>query len=303
MKAEIDYIGVSVGALILNEKGEIFLNKRSKLTRNEQGCWEAPGGAVDFNEIREDAVKREIKEEFGIDIEIIKTLQVSDEILSKHKQHWVATTYIAKIKRGQKPKIMEPHKCDGIGWFSLENLPSPLSYITTLDIKAYKKSLAQGERFITITLECFVKKDGKYLMLHRNKNKRIMPDVWMAPGGKREFNEGLFEAARREIMEETGLEIKNLRVKATGNAYLKDLNQELYFHFIVADYAGGKLMQNPKDGKLVWLKPKEIAKLPNLLSEIKKVLPYLFTENDKVISYKAVYEKGNRMVDFIFENS
>lgn len=35
-------------------------------------------------------------------------------------------------------------------------------------------------RNIAITLECFVKKDGKYLMLHRRNDKRIMPDVWMA---------------------------------------------------------------------------------------------------------------------------
>ena len=44
-----------------------------------------------------------------------------------------------------------------------------------------------SQRNIAVTLECFVKKDGKYLMLHRNPKKRIMPDVWMAPGGHREF--------------------------------------------------------------------------------------------------------------------
>ncbi|MEK7533716.1 MAG: NUDIX domain-containing protein [Patescibacteria group bacterium] len=157
------------------------------------------------------------------------------------------------------------------------------------------------QRNIAVALECFVKKDGKYLMLHRSKNKKIMPDVWMAPGGKREFNESLFEAARREIKEETGLEIKNLRIKATGNAYLKDLDQELYFHFIVGDYAGGKLKQNSEDGEFMWLTPKEISKLNNLLSEIREVMPYIFTNDDKVISYKAVYEKGNKMVDFQIE--
>lgn len=141
MRKGIDYIGVSVGALIINDKGEVFLNKRSKHTRNEQGSWEAPGGAVNFGELREDAVKREVKEEFGVDIQIIKTLQTSDEILAKYNQHWVATTYIAKIKNGQKPKIMEPNKSDAIGWFAFNKLPTPLSYITKLDIQTYKKYL------------------------------------------------------------------------------------------------------------------------------------------------------------------
>ena len=86
-------------------------------------------------------------------------------------------------------------------------------------------------RNIVVTLECFVKKGNKYLMLHRGAHKRIMPDIWMAAGGHREFNEGLFECARREVLEETGLTIKNIRVKAIGNAYVKDLQQEFFFPY------------------------------------------------------------------------
>ena len=73
-----------------------------------------------------------------------------------------------------------------------------------------------SDRKIHATFECFVKKDDKYLMLHRNSDKKIMPNVWMAPGGKREQGEGLFEAAHREVMEETGLKIKKLKIRATG---------------------------------------------------------------------------------------
>lgn len=157
-------------------------------------------------------------------------------------------------------------------------------------------------RNIAVTLECFVKKDEKYLMLHRGKHRRIMPDVWMAPGGHLEFNEGLFECARREIKEETGLSIKNIKVKAIGTAYLEDLNQELFFHFLTADYQKGKLKQNQEDGELVWLKPEEIAKLSTLLAEIEKVLPDIFEDNDEIISYRATYEKENKMIRFQREN-
>ncbi len=160
-----------------------------------------------------------------------------------------------------------------------------------------------GPRNIAVTLECFVKKGNKYLMLHRNPEKRIMPDVWMAPGGHREFNEGLFACARREILEETGLIIKNIRVKVTGNAYLKDLDEEFYFHLLVADYAGGKLKQKIDDGEFVWLTEKEILKLDYLLAELIQVLPHIFSDSEKVISYKAVYEKGNEMKEFILEES
>ena len=130
-----------------------------------------------------------------------------------------------------------------------------------------------------------------------------MPDVWMAPGGHREFNEGLFECARREIMEETGLSIAKLRVKAIGNGYLKDLDQEIYFHFVFAEYAGGKLKTSDHDGEFAWLTPAEIAKLPNLLAEIKKVHAYIFDGTDKIISYTAVYDKGNQMSEFEIEDA
>lgn len=160
-----------------------------------------------------------------------------------------------------------------------------------------------NDRNIAVTLECFIKKDGKYLMLHRNPTKRIMPDVWMAPGGHREFNEGLFTCARREVLEETGLTIKNIRIRATGNAYLQDLNEEFYFHFLVADYAGGTLVPLVKDGEFKWLTLEEIMALPTLLAELKYVLPHVFSDDPSVLSYRAVYDKGNTMTEFSIEKS
>ncbi len=157
------------------------------------------------------------------------------------------------------------------------------------------------KRNISVTLECFVKKGNKYLMLHRKQNKRILPDVWMAPGGHREFNEGLFACAKREILEETGLTIKNIRIKAHGNAYLKDLAEEFYFHLLVADYASGTVRKNLEDGELVWLNQKQILSLDHLLAELKFVLPFVFSEGHAEVSYCAVYEKGNFMSEFAVE--
>ena len=159
------------------------------------------------------------------------------------------------------------------------------------------------QRNIYITLQCFVKKDGKYLMLHRGAHKKVMPNVWMAPGGKREFNEGVFDCARREIKEEASLDIKNLHILSTGNAYLKDLDEEIFFHLIGADYAGGELSENPEDGKLEWLTLEEILKLDDLLAELKNVLPIILGDNPKVVSYCSEYEVRNKMTDFKIEIS
>lgn len=139
MKQGVDYIGVAVGAMIFNDKGELFLSKRSQNTKNEHGCWEIPGGSVDFGETLSNTVIREIKEEYGVEIDIIEQYPASDHFIPAEKQHWVATTFLVNIKTGQIPRIMEPHKCDGIGWFALDNLPTPLSIITQTDLDYFNQ--------------------------------------------------------------------------------------------------------------------------------------------------------------------
>jgi len=42
MKRGIDYIGVGVGAIIINERRELFLAQRGPLAKNERSLWEIP---------------------------------------------------------------------------------------------------------------------------------------------------------------------------------------------------------------------------------------------------------------------
>lgn len=138
MKIGVDYIGIAVGAMIFNSKGELFLSKRSKKATNEKGCWEIPGGKVNFGETLQRAIRREMKEEYGIDLALKHQLPAQNHILSKEGQHWVPSCFICKVKGNKEPKLLEPDKCDAIGWFSLKKLPKPLSVITKYDLKAYK---------------------------------------------------------------------------------------------------------------------------------------------------------------------
>lgn len=137
MRPGVDYIGVSAGVMIFDERGQLFLSKRSRNATNERGCWETPGGKVEFGETLADAVRREIREEYGVDIELLEQFPAADHIIPDERQHWVSTTFIARIKDGGTPAILEPHKCDGIGWFALDSLPSPLSLITRLDLATF----------------------------------------------------------------------------------------------------------------------------------------------------------------------
>lgn len=54
------------GVILENEKGEMLLVRRKY--NPKKGYWDLPGGFVNISESMEDAVRREIKEELGIDL-------------------------------------------------------------------------------------------------------------------------------------------------------------------------------------------------------------------------------------------
>ncbi|MED0707539.1 (deoxy)nucleoside triphosphate pyrophosphohydrolase [Aneurinibacillus aneurinilyticus] len=58
-----------VGAVIVNEKGDILCALRSQ-RMSMPGLWEFPGGKVELEETPEAALQREIKEELSIKIEV-----------------------------------------------------------------------------------------------------------------------------------------------------------------------------------------------------------------------------------------
>ena len=138
-----DVIGVGVGAMIFNEAGEVFLSQRGPLAKNERGTWEFPGGGVDYGERLEDAIQREIMEEYGMVIEITALLSVDDHILPAEGQHWVSPTYLARHISGE-PRILEPGKCSAIGWFAIDAVTyAPLSIISAANVKSYKAKFAE----------------------------------------------------------------------------------------------------------------------------------------------------------------
>ena len=138
MTAGFDCVGVGAGALIINDKKEALLLKRTLKARNLSGFWMQPGGGVEFGERIEEAVKREIKEELGIDIEIIRFLAVTEGILKEEKQHWISLSYLGKIVGGEL-KNLEPEKHEEIKWFDLNALPEKLAQNTIDSISEYLK--------------------------------------------------------------------------------------------------------------------------------------------------------------------
>jgi 8-oxo-dGTP diphosphatase len=138
MKRGIDYIGVGVGAVIVDEQDQLFLARRGPEAKNERGLWEFPGGSVELGETLAHALQREMQEEYGIEIAVGDLLDVVDHILLDEGQHWVSPTYVCTIVSGQ-PTIREAGKCSEIGWFAPDDMPDELTQITQVNLVHYRE--------------------------------------------------------------------------------------------------------------------------------------------------------------------
>lgn len=137
MQPGVDYIGVGVGAILIDDAGRVFLAQRGPEAKNERGTWEFPGGSVEFGETLAEALRREMREEFAVEIDVGPLVDVADHLLPEEGQHWVSPTFACRILEGE-PRIMEPGKCSAIGWFALDDLPENLSLITRENLQNYR---------------------------------------------------------------------------------------------------------------------------------------------------------------------
>lgn len=95
-------------------------------------------------------------------------------------------------------------------------------------------------------------KEGK-ILLGKRKNAHG-EGTWSYPGGHLEFGESWEACSKREVMEETGIEIKNLRFGMVTNDVFKKEQKHYITIFIVAEFATGdlKLMEPHKCEKWDW---------------------------------------------------
>jgi 8-oxo-dGTP diphosphatase len=105
-------------------------------------------------------------------------------------------------------------------------------------------------------------KDGK-ILLGKRKNAHG-EGSWCFPGGHLEFNEGIEDCAIREVKEETGISIKNIRKGPFTNDIFRKEEKHYVTLYVISDYAYGKVkvMEKDKCEKWEWF---ELNKLPKPL--------------------------------------
>lgn len=108
-------INSGVYGVILNEKNEILL-----IHRTDHDIWEIPGGKWEDGETPWDAIIREIKEETGLDVEVIKIVSID----SRPSNQDLVFTFQCKVIGGEIARTSEANK---IEYCSIENFPSNIA--------------------------------------------------------------------------------------------------------------------------------------------------------------------------------
>lgn len=107
---------------LLIENGKVLLIKRRHMP--EKGKWAIPGGRIEDDETVEECLRREMKEEIGVDVDPIKLFGVYSKP-ERDPRHIISLVYIVKRKGGE---LRAGSDAAELQWFDLSNLPEELAF-------------------------------------------------------------------------------------------------------------------------------------------------------------------------------
>ncbi|MCB9805539.1 NUDIX hydrolase [Candidatus Nomurabacteria bacterium] len=104
-----------------NKEGKILLMRISDTCQKLPGWWDIPGGRIEKHESTEEGLKRELKEETGIDFEKdFKIVDVQDIFPKVDNRHVIRLSFMAEMDEGLEIMLSSEH--NELGWFSVDEI-------------------------------------------------------------------------------------------------------------------------------------------------------------------------------------
>jgi len=129
-----NYPEATVGALIVNDKGEILLVRSYKWGSK----YTVPGGHIELGERSETAIRREVKEEVGLEVEPVRLLLIQEAIYPsdyiKH-EHYIFLDYLCRA--GSSKVELDGKEIQEYIW----RLPKD---VLQLDLESFTRNLVEA---------------------------------------------------------------------------------------------------------------------------------------------------------------
>lgn len=103
---------------LLVREGKVLLVKRGK--EPFRGCYALPGGFVEYGEKAEDCVVREVREETGLETEVLRLMGAYSEMGRDPRGHLVTLLYLLREKGGA---LKAGDDAEAAGFFDRSSLP------------------------------------------------------------------------------------------------------------------------------------------------------------------------------------
>lgn len=137
---------------------------------------------------------------------------------------------------------------------------------------------------------CYIEQNGSYLLLHRIKKEHdINRDKWIGIGGKFEEGESPEDCVRREVREETGLELQEPRYCGIVTFQSDEMTETEFMHLFHATRFSGEI-RDCDEGVLEWISKERFAELPHWDGD--RIFLTLLDREVPFFSLKLTYQKG-----------
>lgn len=116
-----------------------------------------------------------------------------------------------------------------------------------------------------VIVSCLVRKDDAFLFIKQNKQGGAYPNTYHVPGGSINLGEDIEKAVRREIFEETNIEIAHLIPSHFDAEIIENYKGEphqLIFLQYIADYEAGVPAAGDDASEIIWVKKQDLASVP-----------------------------------------